>query len=86
MALWGKTEFLKVLVPQPLLLSGVGIHSSPGQPVPVSHPSHSTESLPHVQSKLTLSQFKTVTPNPVSGKKLLFIILINTLLVLKGHS
>ena len=48
-----------------------GIHNSSGQPVSVCH-HHHCKKIPHIQSKSTLFQFKTISSCPVTtglGKK-----------------
>jgi len=45
---------------------GGSIHSIAGQPVPVSHHSHSNEFLPDILSKSALFQFRTISSHPVA--------------------
>jgi len=45
-------------------LHGWGIHSLPGQPVPVHHHPMGEKLPPNIQPKPPLSQFKTIPPCP----------------------
>ena len=67
---------------------GGSIHSIAGQPVPVSHHSHSNEFLPDILSKSTLFQFTAISPHPIStsaSKRSIPSFTIGPLQVLEGH-